>query len=133
MKDGSETKNNQDNDEMDEAPAEESKVSLLGMKKGKPKGSKIKPIKRPIILIANDAYTPALKQIRELSLVVKIHESDNAKLMKRMRQIVKTEKVRVEDRVLRELAESTCYDARSCINMLQFFSSMQQEEFITHE
>jgi len=82
-------------------------------------------LKRPIILIANDGYAPMLKQIRELCLIVRIREADNEKLVKRMRQIRKEEKVRVDDKVLRELAESTNNDARSSINTLQFLSSLR--------
>lgn len=68
-----------------------------------------------------------------MCLVVKIREADSEKLVKRLRHIRKEEKIRVDDKVLRELAESTGNDARSSINTLQFLSALKQDESISYE
>jgi len=101
--------------------------------KNKAKTKKVRPLKRPIILIANDAFTPALKQLRDMCLMVRIREADNDRLLKRLRVIIKSENMRIDDKVLRDLAESTGNDVRSCINSLQFLSGLRQEESIQEE
>lgn len=85
------------------------------------------PLKRPIIFICNDMYARALAPLREIALTVKIEEASRKKLPDRMRQICKLEGVAIDDQVIREIAEETYYDARSCINTLQFISAAQKE------
>jgi len=61
--------------------------------------------------------------LKEIALNVKIEESNREKLIARLREICQKERVSIEDQILRELAEETNYDARSCINTLQFIAS----------
>jgi chromosome transmission fidelity protein 18 len=68
-------------------------------------------------------YAKALMPLREIALAIKIGESHPDKLIQRLRYICKEEKVSVEDQIIKELAEETNFDARSCINTLQFMAS----------
>lgn len=110
------------NDE-EAAPAEESKVA----QKKKKKDTDVIPLVRPIIFICNDMYAKALMPLREIALTIKIGESSPDKLISRLRQICKDENVSIEDQIIKELAEETNYDARSCINTIQFIASAQKE------
>lgn len=83
-------------------------------------------LKRPIIFICNDLYAKALMPLRDLALNIKIEEANPERLLKRLRHICKQENVSIDDVILRELAEETRFDTRSCINTLQFMASAQK-------
>lgn len=110
-----------------EEEAEESKVIEAKDAKKKNKDTDVVPLQRPLIFICNDIYARALLPLKEIALTVKIEEASREKLVTRLREICKSEKVQIDDRILRELAEETRYDARSCINTLQFIASHQRE------
>jgi DNA polymerase III delta prime subunit len=63
-------------------------------------------------------YAKALNPLREICLTVKIEESQPERLLSRLRTICRQENVLIDDQIIRELAEATNYDARSCINTL---------------
>ena len=81
--------------------------------------------RRPIIFICNDLYSKALKPLRELSIQVKIPDADPARLLQRMRQIIKLENAKVSDSVLQDLIKMNKSDARATINGLQFLTKMK--------
>lgn len=91
--------------------------------KRKKKDTDVVQLRRPIIFICNDIYARPLAPLKEIALNVKIEESNREKLIARLREICQKERVSIEDQILRELAEETNYDARSCINTLQFIAS----------
>jgi len=76
-------------------------------------------LRRPIIFICNDFYAKALRPLRELTISVKISESDHKRLIQRLRQICKLQAVKIEDDIIQLLAEKSNFDARSAINSLQ--------------
>ncbi|CDW81860.1 chromosome transmission fidelity protein 18 homolog [Stylonychia lemnae] len=124
--------NNEDEDDedIDEKPntdedQEENKYIKKGTNKKK-KDDGIRELRRPIIFICNDLYTRALIPLREIALAVKIEESNFERLLTRLRYICKQENFKIEDQIVRELCEETRYDARSCINTLQFLASQQR-------
>jgi DNA polymerase III delta prime subunit len=63
-------------------------------------------------------YSKQLIPLREIALTIKIKEASPSLLLKRLRFICKEEKVEIDDVVIRELAEVSNYDARSCINTI---------------
>lgn len=109
----------EENNEGEDAPSAEDKKAT----KKKIKDTDVVPLVRPIIFICNDMYAKALMPLREIALAIKISESSPDKLITRLRHICKQENVSIEDQIIRELAEETNYDARSCINTLQFIAS----------
>jgi len=63
-------------------------------------------------------YSKQLIPLREIALTIKIEEASPSLLLKRLRFICKEEKVEIDDVVIRDLAEVSNYDARSCINTI---------------
>ena len=100
----------------DAAPSLENESKKLDKKKKK--DTDVVELKRPIIFICNDMYAKALTPLREIALTVKIEESEPDRLLSRLRVICRQENVLIDDQIIRELAEATNYDARSCINTL---------------
>lgn len=121
------TASNDVDDDDDEEMQDEQQEEVKAEKKKKKKDTDVVPLRRPIIFICNDMYARALAPLRELALTIKIEESGRKRLTDRMREICKIEKVAIDDQVIREIAEETNYDARSCINTLQFISASQKE------
>ncbi len=73
----------------------------------------------PIVLIANNPYDPKLRTLRQycqLVLFRKIHTSD---IRKRLAEICKNEKIKVEQEVLEQIAKNSDGDLRSAINDLE--------------
>lgn len=92
------------------------------MKKRKPgTGKDTMILKRPIICICNDLYTPALRQLRQIGFVVSFPPISSAKLAERLHVIAKKEGLKTDLGTLLVLAEKTNCDVRSCISMMQFF------------
>ncbi|XP_055710420.1 chromosome transmission fidelity protein 18 homolog isoform X2 [Phlebotomus papatasi] len=133
------TKENRPNclifDEIDGAPA--TSIDLLikfasdtmaPAQKGAKKGGKAQKnvLKRPIICICNDIYSPALRQLRQMALVVNFPPLNSERLAERLLSIALKEKVQTDFGALLSLAEKTGNDVRSCISMIQFFSATQK-------
>ena len=78
-------------------------------------------LKRPIIFICNDLYSRPLKTLREMTLNVKIQQSDPQRLISRMRQICRLENLPQDDQMMQQIAAANHYDARQTITQLQFF------------
>eukprot|EP00347_Sterkiella_histriomuscorum_P000515 403375550 len=119
---GDEDMKDQDDNDQEEGA---SKIAKKAGKKKKDDG--IRELKRPIIFICNDLYSKALMPLRDIALCVKIEESNYERLLQRLRFICKKENFKVDDQILRELCEETRFDARSCINTLQFMAAQQRE------
>lgn len=92
-----------------------------GPAKKKKSGSDQMILKRPIICICNDLYTPALRQLRQIGFVVSFPPISSAKLADRLYVIAKREGIKTDLGTLLVLAEKTNCDVRSCISMMQFF------------
>lgn len=113
-------------DEIDGAPAASINVLLAFIKSvGVPKGQKRKKgdiplLTRPIICICNDQYSPALKPLRQLALVLNFPTTATSRLAARLYEVSSQEGFNVDAAALNLLCEKTCNDIRSCLSTLQF-------------
>jgi len=76
---------------------------------------------RPIICICNELYTPALRPLRQLALVVPFPPTLPTRLAGRLKEITATEKLKTDLSALLALCKKTDNDIRSCLSTLQFF------------
>lgn len=113
-------------DEIDGAPTA-SIDFLLKFASGIIKKGKKKVLNRPIICICNDPYVASLRQLRQQAFVINVPQTDSSKLVDRLLQIARMQKIRVDMSTLFALAEKTGNDIRSCLSLLQFFSCKKQE------
>ncbi|GAB0095372.1 chromosome transmission fidelity protein 18 homolog [Sergentomyia squamirostris] len=133
------TKDNRPNclvfDEIDGAPAASIELLIkfatdsMAPPKGGRKGGTKTPknvLKRPIICICNDIYAPALRQLRQIALVVNFPPLNGERLAERLHQIARKESVQTDFGTLLSLSEKTGNDVRSCISMIQFFSATKK-------
>eukprot|EP00092_Neocalanus_flemingeri_P030900 GFUD01033557.1.p1 GENE.GFUD01033557.1~~GFUD01033557.1.p1 ORF type:complete len:883 (+),score=321.60 GFUD01033557.1:37-2685(+) len=86
-------------------------------KKGGGKGH----ILRPIICICNELYTPALRALRQLALVIPFPPTLSTRLAGRLKEITATEQLRTDMSALLALCKKSDNDIRSCLSTLQFF------------
>ncbi|GFS77932.1 chromosome transmission fidelity protein 18 homolog [Nephila pilipes] len=120
-------------DEIDGAPAASINVLLSFIKSvGVPKGQKRKKgdiplLTRPIICICNDQYSPALKPLRQLALVLNFPTTATSRLAARLYEVSSQEGFNVETAALSLLCEKTCNDIRSCLSTLQFLHRKKNE------
>ena len=113
-------------DEIDGAPAPTINylVSVLSGKAGgtgKKKDKKSSLILRPVICICNDLYTPALRPLRQIALVIPIPPTSSTKLAERLKEIANKEKLSTDLTALLALCKKSDNDIRSCLSTLQFF------------
>ena len=113
-------------DEIDGSPAPTINylVSALTGKlaeKGKKKGGDKLVIRRPIICICNDLYTPALRTLRKLALLVPFPPTLSTRLAARLKEITGLEKLSADLTALLSLCKKSDNDIRSCLSTLQFF------------
>ncbi|KAK4315368.1 hypothetical protein Pmani_013421 [Petrolisthes manimaculis] len=122
-------------DEIDGAPAPSINL-LVNMLTGKDmgratkKGSKKKEatvLHRPVICICNDLYTPALRPLRQIALVVQFPPTHTARLAQRLLEITRKRDLRADLSVLMALCDKTENDIRSCLSVLQFVRSSRRE------
>jgi chromosome transmission fidelity protein 18 len=65
--------------------------------KPKKKDTDVVPLRRPIIFICNDIYAKALLPLKDFALNVKINEANPQRLIERLREICRLEKVNIDD------------------------------------
>lgn len=86
-------------------------------------GEKIKNadlLKRPIILLCNDVYAPALDWIKPHCEIVQFKRPGVSEMKKRLKRIAEAEHVPVPDTLLNDIVQAMEGDIRNCINFLQF-------------
>ncbi|XP_065090752.1 chromosome transmission fidelity protein 18 homolog [Ochlerotatus camptorhynchus] len=83
-------------------------------------------LKRPIICICNDMYVPALRQLRQIAFVVNFPPTEVARLAERLLLIAKQEKISTDLTSMMALADKSGNDVRSCLSLLQFYSSLKK-------
>lgn len=80
-------------------------------------------LKRPIILICNDIYSPVLDQIKQHCEIFQFKRPTNSDIKKRLKKIIEMEHIKVQDSLIDDLIISMDGDIRNCINFLQFNSN----------
>lgn len=83
-------------------------------------------LRRPIICICNDIYTPSLRPLRQYAFIVTFPPLDSAKLAERLLTISRRERLKTDMTTLLALAEKSGNDIRSCISILQFFANSKK-------
>ncbi|ORY75800.1 P-loop containing nucleoside triphosphate hydrolase protein, partial [Protomyces lactucae-debilis] len=86
-----------------------------------------KSLLRPIIVICNDLYAPALRTLRPYCQVVYFKASGPASLVARLRTICLHEGLQADVRALHALCEVAEHDLRSCVNSLQFVRTRSRQ------
>ncbi|OQV22130.1 Chromosome transmission fidelity protein 18-like protein [Hypsibius exemplaris] len=113
-------------DEIDGAPGNtvEYLVCLLKGEAKATEGKKKKKIGlwRPIICICNDLYVPALRTLRQCTMILRFPSINRERLTGRLSDICKHLAVQADSAVLYTLCEKSDDDIRTCLNSLQFAS-----------
>ncbi|KAK5964392.1 AAA domain-containing protein [Trichostrongylus colubriformis] len=87
-----------------------------------------KAIRRPIICICNNMYTPALRELRAVALNIQVAATAKERLIQRLAMIAELEGVRIDRFALQRLVELCQCDVRFSVNTLQFVSVLAQKE-----
>lgn len=106
------------NDSSKETPKQSNKV---GTKATKSKTTGI--LRRPIICICNDIYTPSLRALRQVAFVVTFPPLNASRLAERLQSICRKERLRTDMTALLALVDKSGNDVRSCISILQFYAN----------
>ena len=77
----------------------------------------------PLALVANNPWDPKLAPIRDRCLMLEFKRLKKSEVLMRLRQIAKSEGIKVSDAVLEKLAERSEGDLRSAINDFQAITS----------
>ena len=111
-----------DSDQIESGPV---KVQKQTTKKAKQKkNDNLFALNRPIIFICNNLYVKPIRPLRDMSLLVKVQEPDRKRVLQRLRQICKFEKIKVDEAVIHHILEMTNFDARAAVTQLQFLSNI---------
>lgn len=122
-------------DEIDGAPAPSINL-LINMLNGKDTGGKGRKgkkkdgsalLQRPVICICNELYTPALRPLRQMALVIQFPPTPAARLAHRLLEISKKQQLKADLTVLMALCDKTENDIRSCLSVLQFVRSTKKD------
>ncbi|GMT24309.1 hypothetical protein PFISCL1PPCAC_15606, partial [Pristionchus fissidentatus] len=104
-------------DEVDGAPVETIRWLVKTMN-----NNDKKKIRRPIIAICNNLYTPALRELRTISMIVTLGETKRTRLIQRLSQIVDEENLIVDQGAIETLTRLSATDIRLSLNVLQYLS-----------
>ena len=74
---------------------------------------------------------PALRELREHTLILYFNGIDRSRLTSRLEDVCKLNHVKVDRSALTKLATKTEDDIRSCINALQFLSMNNNNKAVT--
>ena len=114
LKDG----DSSDDDDDKGAPSASSPTKKRG---GAPKAKGPPPLTRPIICVCNDAFSPAMRALREVSLVFHFRKVPHPqRLAARLKHVCRLEDVDVSPAAVSALADASLGDVRSAIHALQF-------------
>ncbi|CAM9411529.1 unnamed protein product, partial [Ectocarpus sp. 8 AP-2014] len=111
------------------APLAKATAAAGGGKKGKRRTS----LTRPLVLICNDQWTPALRPIRAIAQVFVFRaKSSPARLVQRLKAICTSEHLTVNTDALTRLADRSHLDVRSCLHTLQFVARRASSGGVTN-
>lgn len=91
----------------------------------------IKDSKWPIVLIANDAYSDKLKEIRKISQIIQFKQLKKEEIMQCLRKIAHEENLKIQEKALETLASYSRGDLRAATNDLQMLS-FEKEILLDH-
>lgn len=80
---------------------------------------------RPVIIIVNNLYAPALRYVRAQANIVRMDPPPSSKFVSRLRKIADSEEISYVPKALIDIAEQSKYDMRTALNTLQFLSIRQ--------
>ncbi len=87
----------------------------------------IKTTRYPVILIANDAYAPALRNIKNYCEMVEFRKIDTRLILKRLKEILAEEGIKYEESALATIARNANGDLKAAINDLQIVAEGKKE------
>lgn len=118
-------------DEIDGAPAPsiDFLIKYIHGKVGKHK----KVLRRPVICVCNEPYTPALRQLRQQAYVLNFPNTSSTKLAQRLLEICRQQGMRTDLSTLALLCDKAHSDIRSCITTLNFFKNNQKRTFSSRD
>ncbi|XP_064109296.1 chromosome transmission fidelity protein 18 homolog [Macrobrachium nipponense] len=122
-------------DEIDGAPAPSINwlVNMLSGKATSEPGTKKKKkdsavlMQRPVICICNELYTPALRPLRQLALVIQFPPTHNTRLAQRLSEVCRKQHLKADLTVLLALCDKMENDIRGCMSVLQFVRSTKSD------
>ena len=88
-----------------------------------------KTVKRPVICICNELYTPSLRNLRQKAFVIHFPNTSSTKLIQRLMEICKRQEIRTDLTAISLLCDKAQNDIRSCISTLHFFKNKKGERF----
>lgn len=80
-------------------------------------------LRRPIICICNDLYTPSLRPLRQVAFIVTFPPLESSRLAERLMWIARKERLKTDLTTLLALIDKSGNDVRSCISVLQFYAN----------
>ena len=122
-------------DEVDGADARQSMEALVGIVRAEMPDRKSKRgrgttyLRRPIILICNHKYSPALRSILPYARQFDVRPPDPERMTARLKAVLAAERLSVVSggALLRRLVEGTGGDVRACLHSLQFAGARARE------
>lgn len=87
----------------------------------------VKETKYPLIFIANDAFLPKLRPLREISELIEFKKLSVFDIEKKLAEILEKEGIKAEKRVLRAIATKNAGDLRGAINDLEVVARGKKE------
>ncbi|GBC70613.1 ATP-dependent zinc metalloprotease FtsH [Candidatus Calditenuaceae archaeon HR02] len=83
----------------------------------------IKSTRTPIVMVANDPWSPRLAPLRESALMIKFNKLRQREIVSRLKRILESEGVHLDEEILAEIARRSEGDMRSAINDAQVLIS----------
>ena len=81
----------------------------------------------PIILVANDAYDPRFRSLREKCLLIEFKRVHKNSILKHLQRICEKEGIKADIKALRLIADRSEGDVRSAVNDLQAMAQGRKE------
>jgi replication factor C large subunit len=79
----------------------------------------VKTAKCPVVLIANNAYDPRFRNLRNYCLLIAFKKPPAGGIMKHLKHICEREEVQADENALKFIAQRSAGDVRSAVNDLQ--------------
>jgi len=91
----------------------------------------IKTAQCPVVLIANNAYNPRFRTLRNYCLLIEFKKSSAGDVMKHLKRVCLGEDIQAEEDALKFIAQRSGGDVRSAVNDLQALA--QGKRLLTYE